>query len=118
MVNRISLQPGRARDIVDKRVNKIFQGRFVYNTVMHVSPQVHATHEIVTKIKPLPPPPPPPPPPDPGISLYHKFVLLDVLDDQGPVSDTYLYTDVDHVDHLGCISPCSGKALSSVEMDT
>ena len=34
MVSGVSLQPGRARDIVDK---KVFQGRFVYNTVMNVS---------------------------------------------------------------------------------
>ena len=33
----VSLQPGRAGDIVDKKANKIFQGRFVYNTVMNVS---------------------------------------------------------------------------------
>ena len=37
MDNGVSLQPGRAGDIVDKKVNKIFQGIFVYNTVMNVS---------------------------------------------------------------------------------
>ena len=52
------------------------------------------------------------------ISLCNRFALLDALAEQNSVLDVSLDTGIEHGDHFGCISPCSGKALSTDEMKT